>query len=211
MADESGKSVTYYFGTRDTITDLSSVVAMNQIHSNIVKYVTEADIGTVISECDGIVTDRENVPLSVKTADCVPLLMWDNSVIAAVHAGWRGTISSIAVNAVDMMISHGAVRENIKVAVGASICFECYEVQSDFYDAVESALGTEFCDMFIRQYNGQLHTDVKGMNLKLLTDNGIKPENITVCPDCTCCNMDKYYSYRGGKNKQEIMRSVIVC
>jgi len=183
---------------------------MNQIHSNIVRYVTEADVGTVIPECDGIVTDRENVPLSVKTADCVPLLMWDDNVISAVHAGWRGTISLIAVNAIDMMIKYGAISENINVAVGASICFAHYEVQEDFYNAVESALGTEFCDMFVRSYKDEIHADVKGMNLKLLADNGIKSGNIKVCPDCTLCNIDKYYSYRGGKNKNEVMRSVIV-
>ena len=206
MADESGKSVTYYFGTRDTIVDLSSVVAMNQIHSNIVKYVTEADIGTIIPECDGIVTDRKNIPLSVKTADCVPLLMWDADVIAAVHSGWRGTVSRIAVNAIDMMVKYGAVRDDIKVAVGPSICVDCYEVQADFCDAVESALGIEFCDLFIRDS----HANVRGMNLKLLADNGIKSTNITVSPDCTRCNMDKYYSYRGSGGLRDVNRSVIV-
>ena len=198
--------MTYYFGTRTTVTDLSAVVSMNQIHSNIVKYVTESDIGTVIPECDGIVTDRVNVPLSVKTADCVPLLMYDDTVIASVHAGWRGTISLIAVNALDMMVKYGALRENIKVAVGPSICCEHYEIQQDFYNAVESSLGTEFCDMFIRNS----HADVKGMNLKLLADNGIKAENITVSPDCTWCNIDKYHSYRGSGGVRDVNRSVII-
>lgn len=203
--------MTHYFGTRDTVTDLSAVVKMNQrYHTNNVRYVTEADIGATIPECDGIVTDRKNVPLSVKTADCVPLLMWTDNVIAAVHAGWRGTIQSIAVKAVDMMTDYGAVRGDIKIAVGPSIRFECYEVQQDFYDAVKSALGIEFCNLFVRPHNGKLHADVMGMNVKLLTDNDIKRENITIHPDCTCCNMDKYYSYRGSGGDKSVMRSVIV-
>lgn len=202
----------YFFGDRHTIVDESKVVTMNQIHSNIVKYVTVADIGTDVHECDGIVTDCRNVPLVVKTADCVPLLMWWNeSVIAAVHAGWRGTVQSIAVKGVELMEKHGAVREQINIAVGPSIKFECYEVKNDFCDTVDFELGTGFCDLFVRQHDGILCADVKGMNIKLLTDCGINPDNITVNTECTCCNMDKYHSYRGsGGTKKGNMRSVIV-
>lgn len=201
----------YFFGDRHTIVDESTVVKMHQIHSNTVKYVTEADIGTVIPECDGIVTDRPNVPLVVKTADCVPILMWSDNVIAAVHAGWRGTVQSIAVKAVELMEKYGAVREQINVAIGPSIQFECYEVKSDFCDTVNSELGTGFCDLFVRPHENIMCADVKGMNIKLLTDCGINPDNITVNTECTCCNMDKYHSYRGsGGTKKGNMRSVIV-
>lgn len=192
----------FYFGTRHTAVDLSRVVSMNQIHSGTVKYVTENNVGTRIPECDGIVTDRKNVALAVKTADCVPLLMHTDNVITAVHAGWRGTIQNIAVNAVKLMMDYGANVNNIKIAVGPSICFNCYEVKDDFVQAVESIIGkTEF----VR--NG--HADIAGINIKLLTDFGVPRENIEFSNICTCCNQNLYFSYRGSGGKPDCMYHVI--
>lgn len=201
----------HYFGTKNTITDLTRMITMDQIHSGTVKYVTAQDIGAKIPQCDGIVTNSPYTALSVKTADCVPILMCDdeNQVIAAVHAGWRGTINSIAVNAVKLMIEYGADLNKIMIALGPSIKLECYEVREDFREAVISALGSDICDIFVRTIGNTLRADIPGINIHLLTEFGIPGENIDICPECTCCNPEVFQSYRGSGGKNDIMRSVI--
>lgn len=93
-----------------------------QIHSDMVMTVTENDLGKCF-ECDAFVTAEKGLLLTVKVADCVPILMCDveSGVIGASHAGWRGTVAGIAPNTVKAMCALGAKPENIVAAVGQSI------------------------------------------------------------------------------------------
>jgi YfiH family protein len=203
--------VDHNFGDKNTPFDFKTTVVMNQIHSDIIKYVTESDVGTIIEQCDALVTGRSDVTISVKTADCVPLLMYGGGIIAAVHAGWRGTIKLIAPKTVKFMADLGVHISDIKIAVGPCICYDCYEVKDDFRQAVRGAVGSEYCDMFVRDYSGtgSLHADITALNIKLLTDCGIKPANIENLNICTCCNKDVYFSYRGSGGAKDVNRNVI--
>ena len=186
-------------------------VSSHQIHSAKVRYVTEADRGRAFEDCDGFVTDRQGVVLIVKTADCVPILLADAKagVIGAVHAGWRGTVNEIAANAVEEMVRLGALRENIRVAIGACIHECCFEVQQDFYDAVAAIQGKAFADTHIRKKDGKMQGDLVSMNLAILEKAGIAKEQIDLSGECTCCAPETYHSHRATKGRRGTMAAAI--
>ncbi|MCQ2741275.1 MAG: peptidoglycan editing factor PgeF [Alphaproteobacteria bacterium] len=86
-------------------------------------------------EADGAVTNRPDIGLCIRTADCAPVLLEDrqNGIVGVAHAGWRGAFKGIIENVVALMIEKGAVVENIKAAVGPCIGQKSYEVDEAFY------------------------------------------------------------------------------
>lgn len=179
----------------------------HQIHSDVVLYVT----GDGCYTADGFITDLTGMAIAVKTADCTPVLMYDDKVkaAAAVHAGWRGTVAGIVLRAYEKMLSLGATAENIRIAIGPSVCFDCYEVNEDFRTAVRDGLGSELCDMFVREKANRLHADVAGMNAQLLRNSGVPDANIAESGLCTCCRPDLFYSYRRDGAKDGCQWSII--
>ena len=192
--------------------DISNMFSAKQIHSNIVEIVTKNDLGRHF-ECDGFVTNEKDLLLTVKVADCVPILLYDDSgVIGAVHAGWRGTVNGIAVNAVKKMIMLGASAENIKVAIGPCIHACCYEVDIPFVNAVEEAeYGIELLQYITpSDKEGYFYADLPEMNRHLLTISGIKDESINICHSCTCCESDVFFSHRASHGKRGLMMGGII-
>lgn len=186
-------------------------VSSHQIHSTRVRYVTEADRGRAFDDCDGFVTDRSGVTLIVKTADCVPILFADTyaGVIAAVHAGWRGTVGGIAQSAVAEMVRLGASLEHIRVAIGACIHDCCFEVKSDFVEAVTDARGEAFAKAHVCRRGEARYADLVSMNCALLAEAGIAPSQIDVAADCTCCAPFLYHSHRATKGRRGTMAAAI--
>ena len=170
-----------------------------------------------LSEEDGIdafVTDRRDVCLMIRIADCTPILLCDaeKGVIGAVHAGWRGTLGGIAAKTVFEMERLGARREKIIAAVGAAIGACCYEVGEDFYLAFEDqapALARDFIQKS-ESTTGKYFADIKGMNRRILTDAGLLPEHIDVSPYCTACRPDLFFSHRASGGKRGTMAAAIV-
>ncbi len=192
--------------------DISNMFSAKQIHSNIVEIVTQKDLGRHF-ECDGFVTNEKDLLLTVKVADCVPILLYDDSgVIGAVHAGWRGTVSGIAVNAVKKMLLLGASAENIKAAIGPCIHSCCYEVDIPFINAVKEAeYGSELL-RFISpaEADGKFYADLPSMNRHLLLSVGIPSENVNVCESCTSCHSDVFFSHRASHGKRGLMMGGII-
>lgn len=191
--------------------DFEGRVSSHQIHSAKVRYVTEADRGRAFEDCDGFVTDRKGVVLIVKTADCVPILLADAhaGVIGAVHAGWRGTVNEIAANAVEEMVRLGALRENIRVAIGACIHECCFEVKQDFVDAVTAIRGKDFAARHIHPKDNGLYADLVGMNQEILQNARISAEQIDIFEACTCCAPETYHSHRATKGQRGTMAAAI--
>ena len=202
--------------------DFTRTVSVSQIHSSDVKYIGApcAGQGYIINEefaCDGYVTDVAGIALGVKTADCVPILMEgygkDGRVccVGAVHAGWRGTVSGIAVNCVEKMRELGA--ERIKAAIGPAICRECFEVRADFCEAVNGILGRELTDKYVipdTEREGTWHTDLRRMNADFLASAGVACGDIDISEDCTCCLPERYFSHRYSGGRRGTHLSVIV-
>jgi len=154
--------------------------------------------------CDVIVSDAKGVLAGVKTADCVPILLGDpaTGAFAAVHAGWRGTLATAVVAAVEQLAKEYDVRpENLRAAIGASAGPCCYEVGSDVIDAFTS----KFPDgekLFTATRPGHATVDLFKANRDQLISAGVKPERIHTAPLCTMCRTDLFFSYRKEKSVQ---------
>ncbi|MFA5454554.1 MAG: peptidoglycan editing factor PgeF [Sulfurimonas sp.] len=172
----------------------SSLVHMKQIHSDIVHIVADEDFETPPT-CDALITNRANTPLMVMVADCSPILFYDDEkkVIAAAHAGRQGAFKNIVKNVVEKMKTEfNSEPKDVHVSVGASIGVCCYEVGSEIYDEAKEK-GLEYA---MQKRGESFYLDVGAILKKQLLSYGIKRENIEFCEDCTCCNTQRYFSYR---------------
>jgi len=151
-----------------------------------------------ITETDALVTNQPGICLCVQTADCVPVLLFDpvNNVVAAVHAGWRGTVKKIAEAAVlTMQKKYHSNPKNILAAIGPSIGPEVYEVGHEVVTAVQKNL--LFPDkMLQKNASGKFHFNLWEANRQILLAAGLKEENIHVSEECTFQEEEKYYSAR---------------
>ncbi len=145
---------------------------------------------------DGVITNRRGVFLGVKVADCVPILLFDKvqSVISAVHAGWRGTAKGILKNAIDSMVENFQCNpKSILIAMGPSIRGCCYEVG---YEVINALQMQTFSEEFIFYHNGKRHVDLTIANKLQAISKGIMECNIWISSFCTYCNADNYASFR---------------
>ena len=190
--------------------DAKNMFSAKQIHSDIVLSVSGNDIGQQY-ECDGFVTAEKGLLLTVKTADCVPILLEDseNGVIGAVHAGWRGTVKGIVIKAIQKMELLGAKRESIKAVIGPSIHPCCYEVDEPFVCEVKKSPCSDIALKFIiPRGNGKYTADLQGINSALIRESGVG--KIYVSPLCTCCNKDLLFSHRGSGGTRGLMMAGII-
>ena len=146
---------------------------------------------------DAMITDIPGILLSVRTADCVPVLFWDeeNNAVGAAHCGWRGTIDRLQVKTVlKMQEIYGVLPKNLKAAIGPCISKCCYEVSGDFYADFVDTLGERIKVYFDEKDNGKYMCDLKGINKMLLLEL-LDEDNIEISPDCTCCE-EEFFSHR---------------
>ncbi len=150
----------------------------------------------ILENVDGVMTDMSGVCVAVSTADCIPILLYDEEhhACAAVHAGWRGTVSRIIQNAAaDMQTAYGTQMELLKACIGPGISLEAFEVGDEvwqvFYDA-----GFDM-DTISRRYD-KWHIDLWECNRRQLTEVGVNPQNIQIAGICTYSHADEYFSAR---------------
>jgi YfiH family protein len=161
----------------------------------------ENQVGETIY-CDVIVSDTKGVLAGVKTADCVPILIGDSTTgaFAAVHAGWRGTLATAVVVAVQRLKQeYNAKPENLRVAIGASAGPCCYEVGSEVIDAFTKRFGSG-ATLFTTTRPGHAMVDLLKANKDQLASAGVLPERIHTAPICTMCRTDLFFSYRKEKS-----------
>jgi hypothetical protein len=203
----------------------SVLVGVRQIHSGVVRVIQEADMtsegrlqtadGKAVLEGDGLMTNVPGVLLGVGTADCVPVLVADveNRVVAAFHAGWRGTVARIVERGVAKMVAeYGSVPKDLIAAVGPSIGSCCYTVG----DEVRAEFGGQFgyAEDLFRRTPGEIRLDLWEANRRQLLDAGVGTERIVVMGDCTACTRDqsgalRYFSHRGEKGVTGRMLNVV--
>lgn len=151
--------------------------------------------------CDVIVSNATGVLAGVKTADCVPILIGDpvTGGFAAVHAGWRGTLATAVVVAVNRLVQqYNAKPENLRVAIGASAGPCCYEVGTDVIDAFTNRFSG--ANLFTTTRPGHAKIDLLKANRDQLESAGVIPERIHTAPICTICRTDLFFSYRKEKS-----------
>lgn len=162
------------------------IVLLKQVHGNSVLHVTSNT--ETYQEFDALVTQENNIAIAVLTADCAPVLLYDDDkdIIGAAHAGWRGAASGVIENTVEAMRNLGAT--SINALIGPCIHVESYSVDDSFRNNFPNA-----SDCF-HMINGKLHFDLPGFCKKSLQECGV--ENIEISGQDTCAQHDKYFSYR---------------
>ena len=152
--------------------------------------------------CDVIVSAVKGVLAGVKTADCVPILIGDpvTGAVAAVHAGWRGTLATAVIAGVERLAKdYDARPQDLRVAIGASAGPCCYEVGSEVIEAFTS----KFADgekLFTPTRPGHARVDLLKANREQLISTGVKAKRIHTAPICTMCRTDLFFSYRKEKS-----------
>lgn len=188
---------------------LAKVVHMRQVHGKQVEVISKPR--SVPPACDGLITAQRGIALLVQTADCVPLLMWDarQNAVAAIHAGWRGTLARVARQAVSSFREQFAAdAQSIHVAMGPAIGPCCYEVGEEVFRAYTEQLhGSE--DLFSPGSRGRKHLDLFRANRSQLTEGGVPSGQIYSSDFCTSCEDHLLYSYRKeGKGVGRLMAMV---
>lgn len=187
-----------------------------QVHGNVVRVVTVADkhapLSTVPYEADGLVTAERHLPIFCFTADCVPALLADSErgVIAAVHCGWRSSVSDILGVALEKMESLGAKRQDICCALGPAIGRCCFETDDDVPQAVERYLSGDAEGLFDKRADGKTMVDLRLANKRRLVQLGLRAENIDISDECTYCSHNKYWSHRYTRGRRGSQAAVIV-
>ena len=159
------------------------IAMTNQVHSGVVRTVTTADVrhdpyDKVCYEADGLMTDLPGVTLIIYTADCIPILFYDpkRRVVAAAHAGWRGTAAGIAAQTVARMKDvYGCDAADILAAIGPGIGPDCFETHEDVPNAMTAALSTAVLQHIKIKENGKFAVDLKGINALRLELAGLDP------------------------------------
>ncbi|MBN1380732.1 MAG: peptidoglycan editing factor PgeF [Deltaproteobacteria bacterium] len=153
---------------------------------------------------DAMVTDQPDLALSIKTADCVPILLLDKTqrVIGAVHAGWQGTTLKIAAKTVDILVKQfNSKPEDILAVIGPAIGPCCYEVDTRVYNAM--AHDEKQKHLFGRSTKnpGKWMFDLPLANKLHILSMGIPEENIFTSDLCTACQTDMFFSHRGERGQ----------
>lgn len=174
-----------------------ALATLKQIHSCKVCVAEEG-----AQEGDALVTKTPGLALAVSVADCYPILFEDpkNKVIAAVHAGWRGTVGGIVKNTLEKMLDLGAETQHLRAAIGQGISFKRFEVGDEvLHQFREAGFGEAYFE------NNRI--DLAACNKKWMLDVGLHENNIWHLNRCTF--EEDFFSYRRDKGKTGRMWGVI--
>jgi YfiH family protein len=152
-----------------------------------------------LQNIDALITQEKGVCLCVSTADCTPILLYDRKqqVIAAIHAGWRGSVNYIVRKTLEQMNRlYNTQGENIFAAIGPCIGFDAFEVGDEVYDAFKQ---NDFPMEYISGWKPETHKwhiDLQMANSVQLIDFGVPTEQIDICDICTFTHYEKFFSAR---------------
>ena len=174
-------------------------VVANQTHSSTIKIIEEGafrgwnSLDDVVEDCDALLTKQKGVILTVLTADCVPILLYDRGqeVVGVIHAGWRGTEGQIASKTIAMIQKKfNSNPKDIIVGIAPAIGACCYEVEEDvashFFEYPQA----------LNKRENKYDLDLRLINQAQLLTSGIPKENIQMSGICTACSVESYFSYR---------------
>ncbi len=226
----------------------TQLVTVRQFHSNLVVAVPGPEKEAAgeggasgdgpsppVCKGDGLITAEPGLLLAIQTADCIPVLVADRKqrVVAAFHAGWRGTVQRIVELGVGRMrLEFGSKPRDLIAAIGPGIGACCYAIGEEVLSAFESqfayghalfhevfdtdAIRTKYPMLFLTQrapghspIGPSLHLDLIEANRRQLLDGGVKPGAIRVVGGCTNCRPDLFFSYRASQGQAGRMMSVI--
>lgn len=196
VGDDPGSVEANWRIVRSAFPQVRRWVTMRQVHGAKVETVHELSAER-LGPCDAMVTDLPGVALCVLTADCVPVLLAaaDGRAVAAVHAGWRGTVADASGNAVRELTRRFSVAPaEMHAAIGPSIGPCCYSVCAEVMELVRAVRLEQFCAG--PDEAGVFRLDLRAMNRELLLRCGVAPERIVLSDLCTACRAGDFFSHR---------------
>jgi len=163
-------------------------------------------------EGDYLITNVKSIGVGVMTADCLPVVFFDNfnRVVATVHAGWRGSAKNIVLKAVDrMMQEFGTKPESLQVFFGPSAKVCCYTIGEDMLESLEDV---EIIKQVVQRRGKEVFFDLPVFNKLQLESIGVKPESFKLDYNvCTICDPSFYSHRRQGKKTGRQMTVVSLC
>lgn len=189
------------FGTRDAgaWTPPERTARLHQVHgSGVVGVARPGDHG----DGDALITGTPDLWLEIRTADCVPVLLADpeRRVVAAIHAGWRGTAATIAQVTVDALRREwGCQPDELYAAIGPAIGACCF--------AVGEEVAAHFPGHITRQGTA-IHADLVGANRQQLLGAGVAAERIGSLALCTACDPSRFHSFRRDRGEGRLVAAI---
>lgn len=159
-----------------------------------------AEQTTMLQDVDALITNLPQQCIGVSTADCVPILIYDEThhTIAAIHAGWRGTVSKIAQHALQQMVlQYNTSPQHCKAIIGPSISVNAFEVGDEVAQQfIEAGFPKTIISRSQQYTTARPHIDLWAANSLLLEEAGIPLENIQIVGICTFQHADTFFSAR---------------
>ena len=169
------------------------LISPNQTHTSHVELAVKDK--TFYPDTDGLIVKDKDFAIFLNFADCTPVIIYDKvkHIGAVSHAGWRGTSGEISKKtALKMIQDFSCNPNNMTAVIGPAISMCCYNVGQDVYNKLKSTVNDFEGLSEIRE--GKIFVDLKGINARQLEEAGIR--QIDICPYCTCCDNDIFFSYR---------------
>lgn len=185
-----------------------------QVHGNNVVHVNKSNLGAALEAGDALMTTMPGIVLMTTAADCVPVLLFDpvKKVIAAAHAGWRGTVAKIVQNTLlAMQENFGSEPHDILAGIGPSISPQVYEVGEEVIAAVKTAFKDEASQLLVMtETPGKAKFNLWEANKLQLLQLGVPNENIEVAGICTFSNPEKFFSARASKDSGRFAAGIML-
>jgi len=183
------------------------IVTMHQVHGDRIVEVADKKLKEA-GEADGMITREPDIFLGILTADCVPILFVAPKarLVAAVHAGWRGTLAGIAAKMVRRFKDeYGVAPEDLEAAFGPSIGPCCYEVKDDVIKPLMKTWGS-LTTPSIRAQDGKSFVNLRRLNRDIVRAAGVPGKQLFQVGPCTACAGDEFFSYRraGGETGRQM-------
>jgi len=197
--------------------DFNSLLNLNQkriffpkqIHSTNILEITEFRNSLFEFKCDGTFTKLKNLFLGVRTADCLPILVYikREKIIGAIHAGWKGSVNGILFKFLKNFLDQGIKSEEIFIAIGPHIKSCCYEVKDEVINKVKKYYPN--WQNLILLKNNKVFLDLTQLNLFQALSLEIPENNIWISQDCTYCLNNLYWSHRFHKTQHGFQVALI--
>lgn len=185
------------------------IVSLHQVHGPDVHALAARPSETLYG--DAVITRTPGLAISVFTADCTPILLFDpeSKAVGAVHAGWRGTVAHVATAAVErMQREYGARPAAIRAAIGPAIGPCCFEVGHEVAEAARENAWPGW-EAAVVERQPRPHFDLFGANESQLVAAGLRPEHIFNSRLCTACHPELFYSWRRDQGQTGRLQAVI--
>ena len=153
---------------------VKDIFLLHQIHSNKFIYIDDKYNLKTKPKADAIITNQRNLPIAVLTADCVPVLIYDQDInmISVIHAGWKGAYKGIVKNVIKFMLKQGCKSKTITAVIGPCISMKNYEVKKDFIDKFikknkkNNVFFKKIKNKTFFSLNGYIYSQLKSLNVK---------------------------------------------